>query len=186
VNGFIMKNPKKSKMKTRFYIVVLILTMVITTGYSQGKTNGEVKEDKKLDKRSQVEMMINAREFVFVPRIALPTGMKPVNISSNQYEIKFQPDFIDSYMPFFGRAYSAAAYGNDTGLKFKGKPENFTAKKSKRSFQINAVIKGQADIFRLFLSVGSEGSASLSISSDNRSTITYQGEIYALEKTKSE
>lgn len=157
--------------------------MVMTTGFSQGNTKGELKEDKKLDKRSQVEMMINAREFIFIPRIALPTGIKPVNISANQYEIKFQPDFIDSYMPFFGRAYSAVAYGNDTGLSFKGKPEKFTTVKSKKNFQINAVIKGEADIFRLFLSVGSSGSASLSISSDNRSTISYQGEIIAREKT---
>ena len=86
-------------------------------------------------------------------------------------------------MPFFGRAYSAVAYGNDTGFSFKGKPEKFTTEKSKRSFQINALVKGEADIFRLFLSVGSEGSASLSISSDNRSTISYQGEIFAPEKT---
>jgi hypothetical protein len=178
-----MKNLKNGKMKTRLYIGVLILSMVMTKGFSQVKTKGELKEDKKLDKLTQVETMINAREFVFVPRIALPTGMKPVNISANQYGIKFQPDFIDSYMPFFGRAYSAVAYGNDSGFSFKGKPEKFTTEKSKKTFQINAVVKGETDIFRLFLSVGTEGSASLSISSDNRSTISYQGEIFAPEKT---
>jgi len=178
-----MKNQKNGNMKTRLYIVVLILSVGITTSFSQGKTKGDLKKDNKLDKRTQVEMMINDREFVFVPRIALPAGMRPVNISANQYGIKFQPDFIDSYMPFFGRAYSAVAFGNDTGFRFKGKPEKFTTEKSKRSFQINALVKGEADIFRLFLSVGSEGSASLSISSDNRSTISYQGEIFAPEKT---
>jgi hypothetical protein len=170
-------------MKTRVYIVVLILSMGMTTSFSQGKTKGEPREDKKLNKRTQVEMMINSREFVFVPRMALPTGMKPVNISANQYVVKFQPDFIDSYMPFFGRAYSTVGFGNNTGFSFKGKPEKFTTEKGKKTFQINAVVKGETDIFRLFLSVGSEGSASLSISSDNRSTISYQGEINMPDKT---
>jgi hypothetical protein len=171
-------------MKSRYYLVVLLLSLVITTGFSHGKTTGEKKDEKKLEKQSQLEMMINAREFVFVPRTALPSGMKPVILTRNLYGIKFEPYFIDSYLPFFGRAYSAVGYGNDTGLSFKGKPEKFEIEKKRKTFQVTAVVKGGTDIFRLFLTVGFGGSASLSISSDNRSTISYQGEILAPEKTE--
>jgi hypothetical protein len=170
-------------MKPKIFMV-LFLSVVITPIFSKEQTRGEQKDKKKLEQLGQVEMMINAREFVFIPRIVLPTGMKPVNVAVNQYSIKFQPNFIDSYMPFFGRAYSAVGYGNDTGLTFKGKPEKFEIEKSRKTFQINVVVKGGNDIFRLFLSIGFEGSASLSISSDNRSTISYQGEISAPEKTE--
>ena len=164
--------------------MVLFLSMAINPIFSQAQTRGEQKDKKKLEQQGQVEMMINAREFVFIPSIVLPTGMKPVNVAINQYSIKFQPDLIDSYLPFFGRAYSAVGYGNDTGLTFKAKPEKFEIEKSRKSFSVNVVVKGGTDIFRLFLSVGFEGSASLSISSDNRSTISYQGEIAAPEKTE--
>jgi hypothetical protein len=150
---------------------------MMTTGFSQSKTRSELKEERKLEKRNQVEMMINAKNFVFVPQTALPEGMKPVNLSINQNYIKFKADLIDSYMPFFGRAYGAVAYSNDKGLSFKGKPEKFTIEKNKKAFQIDVVVKGETDVFRLFLSVGFEGSASLSISSNNRGTISYQGEI---------
>jgi hypothetical protein len=127
-------------------------------------------------------IMVNAKEFVFVPRTALPSGMSPVNLSINQNYIKFQPDLIDSYMPFFGNAYSGVVYSTDKGLKFIGKPESFTVEKNKNAFQIYAVVKGETDIFRLSLSVGFEGNASLLISSNNRSTISYAGEISAPEK----
>lgn len=158
--------------------------MIITPVFSQDKTRGEQKKERKLGQQEQVEMMINAKKFVFIPRTVLPTGMKPVNVAVTQYSIKFQPDLIDSYMPFFGRAYSAVGYGNDTGLTFKEKPEKFEIEKGRKTFQVNVVVKGGNDIFRLFLTVGFEGSASLSISSDNRSMISYQGVISGPEKTE--
>jgi hypothetical protein len=171
-------------MKTRISILVLILSMVMTTGFSQDKTRRESKEQKKLEKQKQIEAMVNAKEFVFIARIAMPSGMRSVNLSSNQNYVKFKPDLIDSYMPFFGSAYSGVGYGSDTGLKFKGKPELFTVERTKKAFQIDAVVKGETDNFRLSLSVGFEGSASLVISSNNRSTISYDGEISAPEKAE--
>ena len=94
---------------------------------------------------------------------------------------------IESEMPFFGKAYSGIGYGGDTGVKFKGKPEEFTVVKKAKNYQIDAVVKGTADNFRISLSVGFEGSATLSIISNNRSTISYQGEIspaQVIEKSK--
>jgi len=169
-------------MKTRFSIIVLILSVVITNGFSQEKTKKELKEEKKIEKQKQVEAMVNDTNFVFVARTALPTGMRSVNLTTNQNYVKYQPDLIDSYMPFFGKAYSGIGYGADTGLKFQGKPEEFKVEKTKKAFQIDAVVKGTTDNFKLSLSVGFEGSASLTITSNNRSTISYQGEISAPEK----
>jgi hypothetical protein len=54
--------------------------------------------------------------------------------------------------------------------------------KEKKNYQVDAVVNGTTDKYRLSLSVGFEGSASLSITSNNRSTISYQGEISAPEK----
>lgn len=171
-------------MKARVTILILILSIVMTTGISQDKTRSELKEERKLEKQKQIEAMVNSKNFVFVAQTVLPSGMEAVNLSLNQSYIKFQPDLIDSYMPFFGRAYSGVGYGTDTGLHFKGIPEKFTIEKKGKTFQINVVVKGETDIFSLSLSVGFEGSTLLSISSNNRSTISYQGEISALENTE--
>jgi hypothetical protein len=169
-------------MKTKVFYLFVAFTLIILPVAGQEKSKKELKEEKKLEKQKQVEAMINAKEFRFVGRTALPTGMRSVNLSSNPNYMKFQPEMIESEMPFFGKAYSAVGYGNDTGVKFKGKPEKFDVEKTSKAFEIEAEVKSTSDNFRISLTVGLEGSASLSITSNNRSTISYQGDIFPLEE----
>jgi hypothetical protein len=169
-------------MKTKALYLAMLFLLILKPGFSQEKSKKELKEEKKIETQKQVEAMINAKEFRFVGRTALPTGMRSVNLSSNPNYMKFQPEMIESEMPFFGKAYSAVGYGNDTGVKFKGKPEKFEVVKKSKAFEIEAEVKGSGDNFRISLSVGFEGSASLSITSNKRSTITYQGDIFPLEE----
>jgi len=177
-----VNHKKINIMKTRISISVLIVSLLITNGFSQEKTKKELKAEKKIEKQRQIEAMVNDTDFVFVARTALPTGMRSVNLTTNTNYVKFKPDLIDSYMPYFGRAYSGIGYGSDTGLKFTGIPEEFKIVKTSKAFQIDAVVKGTTDNFKLSLNVGFEGSASLTITSNSRSTISYQGEISSPEK----
>jgi hypothetical protein len=85
-------------------------------------------------------------------------------------------------MPYFGRAYSGAGYGGDAGLKFAGKPEKYTVVKEKKNYQINVEVKSDNDTYKLSLSIGFEGSATLTVISNNRSTISYNGDISAPEQ----
>jgi hypothetical protein len=169
-------------MTTRFSISVLLLSLVVSTGYSQEKTKKELKAEKKIERQRQVEAIVNDKVFVFVARTALPTGMRSVNLTTNQNYVKFKPDLIDSYMPFYGQGYSGIGYGGDSGLKFTEKPEEFTVVKTKKAYEINVIVSSTADKFRLSMNVGFEGSATLTITSNNRSTISYQGEISPPEK----
>jgi hypothetical protein len=169
-------------MKIKVFCLVAFIALIVSPGISQEMTKKELKEERKLEEMKQVDTMVNAKEFVFVARTANPMGMRPVDLTTNPNFVKFQPELIDSYMPFFGQAYSGVGYGGDTGLKFKGKPEVFTIVKNKKNYQIDASVKGETDFFRISLQVSFEGSASLSITSNNRSTISYTGEISAPEK----
>ena len=90
---------------------------------------------------------------------------------------------MDGYMPFFGTATSGIGY-NDPTIKFKDKPETFNIEKKKKNFQIDGKVKGENDIYRISLSVMFEGNASLSIISNNRGTISYQGEIFPAQAIK--
>jgi len=171
-------------MKTKITLLAFLLSMVLNTGFSQEKTKKELKEERKLEKQKEVEALVDARDFVFIARTALPTGMMSVDLTTNQNYVKFKPDLIDSYMPFFGRATGSIGYGGDQGLKFTGKPDKFTVVKKKKNYQIDAEVKGEMDLYVLSLSVGFEGSTSLTIISNNRSTISYQGEISAPVKSE--
>jgi hypothetical protein len=168
-------------MKAKISLLVFLFTLAISNGYAQEKSKKQIKEEQKIEKQNQIEAMINAREFVFTGRTALPTGYKSMDLTTTTNYVKFHPDTIDSYMPFYGRAYSGVGYGGDNGLKFEGKPTEYTVTKGKKRYQIDAVIKGERDTYRISLSVEFEGSASLSITSNNRSPISYTGSISAHE-----
>jgi len=168
-------------MKAKISVLSIILALIVTTGFAQEKSKKQIKEEKKIEKQKQIDSLVNAKTFVFIGRRAMPTGYKSVDLTTNTNFVKYQPDMIDSYMPFYGRAYSGVGYGGDEGLKFTGKPEEFTVTKGKKSYQVSATVKGEKDTFRLSLSVSFEGSASLTITSNNRSVISYSGEIIAPE-----
>jgi len=163
-------------MKTAI-IFLVIFALGITAISAQEKSKKQLKEEKKIEKQKQVEQMVNSKSFVFNAKTAMPTGYKTVNISTDSYRVKFLPEFIDSYLPYFGTAYSGVGYGGDTGLKFSGKPEEYTVTAGKKNYQVNAVVKGERDTFKIAVSVTFSGSASLTITSNNRSTITYSGDI---------
>jgi len=169
-------------MKTKISVLALLMLLIINSSFAQEKSRKQIKEEKKIEKQKQVEVLINAKEFVFVARTALPTGYRTVNLTSGSYTVKFHPDMIDSFLPFYGRAYSGVGYNNENGLKFKGKPEEFTIQKKAKNYQVNAVVKGESDVYRISMTVSSEGNSSLSINSNNRSTISYYGSISAPEK----
>jgi hypothetical protein len=170
-------------MNTKISFFLVLMSLIVTSAFPQEKTKKELKEERKLEKQKQVESMVNDTVFVFVGRTALPTGMSSVNLSSNPNYLKFQPDMIESEMPYFGKGYSGIGYGGDSGLKFKGKPEKFTVEKKKKNYQIDTNVKVGSDNFRISLSVTFEGSTSLSIISNNRNTISYEGEISPLKKS---
>lgn len=169
-------------MRIKTSISVIFLSLLMTTGYAQEKSKKELKEERKIEKQRQIDVLVNSKMFVFIGKTAFPQGFRTMDLTTNPNYVQFQPDMIKSEMPFFGRAFSGVGYGGDVGLKFEGIPQEFTIEKGKKAYQIKAVVRGDKDTYRLLLSVFFEGSATLSISSNNRSTISYNGEILKIEK----
>jgi hypothetical protein len=160
-------------MKTRYLLIVSVLMLALLTGETSGQS-----------KQEQTEMLINGRNFVFHATRALPSRGSSIDLTTNVSYVKFTPDLIDSYMPFYGRAYSGVGYGNDQGLHFKGQPEDFNIDRKKNKYQITARVRSENENFRIFLTVTPSGTASMSISSNNRESMNYQGEITPPESMK--
>jgi hypothetical protein len=163
---------------------MLLTSIIMTSAYSQEKSKKEIKEEEKLLKQQKIEALVNSKNFVFVATYALPMGASQVNLRSNPNYVRFSPDLMDGYMPFFGTSTSAIGLGGDVTIKFKDKPDTFSIEKKKNDFMIDARVKGENDVYRLSLKVMSEGNASLTIIGNNRGTISYQGEIFPPESIK--
>ncbi len=173
-------------MKTKNAIIVFFLSMVVTIGYTQEKSRKQLKEERKIEKQKQIAALVDSKEFVFIGNMAYPQGFRNIDLTTNTNYVEFRADKIKSEMPFFGRGFSNIGYGNDGGLHFEGNPKEFSVEKNKKGYLIKAVVKGTNDEYRLFLSVSLEGSTLLTINSNNRSSISYNGEIRPLDKKKVE
>ena len=62
-------------------------------------------------------------------------------------------------------------------MRFKGEPKSFTINKAKKNYEIVAVVQDPNDTYNLTLNVSFQGSATLFITSNNRSSISYQGKL---------
>ncbi|MFV7236698.1 DUF4251 domain-containing protein [Flavobacterium sp. ZB4R12] len=174
-------------MKKKTAILVIFISLLVTASYAQEKSKKQLRAERKIEKEKQIASLVDSKEFVFIGKTALGQGFRSIDLTTNSNCVEFKPDKIKSEMPFFGRGYSSVAYGSrDGGLNFEGSPKEFTVEKGRKAYQIKATVKGDTDVYQLFLSVSFGGSATLTINSNNRSTISYNGEIRPIEKKKVE
>lgn len=158
---------------------MFMMSVIMTSSYAQGLTKKELRAEENAAKQIQTEELIYSRDFVFIAKFASPMGAGQINLLSNPNFMRFNPDMMESYMPFFGTAYAGIGYSGDTGIKFKARPDSFNIQKKKKSFEIDTEVKGENDFYRISLYVTFEGSASLTVTSNHRSSISYKGEIKA-------
>ena len=154
-------------MNSKITLLVLFLAIISTAAFAQEKTK----------KQKQIEELVNSKTFVFNATKAFPKDMKPVYLT-NSY-MQFSPDQIESHLQYSDMAYSGVRFGSEAGMKFEGKPEEFTVTKGKKNYSIHAVVKGNNETYNLSLSVSSGGTSSLFITSNNQSYISYSGDITA-------
>ncbi|SHG72705.1 protein of unknown function [Flavobacterium fluvii] len=175
-------------MKTKFnynLVSFLILTVAFfsfANANAQEKTKKQIKEEAKIAKQKEVALLVDSKEFVFSPRSVSPQGGRNITLSDTSYEMEFHPDLIKSYLPYFGRGYSGVTYGGDNGMDFEGKPTVYTVEKTKKNYIIKVEVRGERDSYTIMLSVHLEGGAYLTVNSNNRSSISYDGDIEKLPK----
>ena len=170
-------------MKKKFVQMILLFLIGTVPVMAQTTDKKAEKEKKRIELENAISALVESKTFEFRANRALPTGYKSVDLTTNPNFVKFKPDLIVSEMPYFGKAYSVT-YGRDGGLKFEGKPEVYTIEKKKKNYEIEVKVKDKNDYFTINLTVAFEGSSSMSISSNNRSSISYNGEVFAPEAQK--
>jgi hypothetical protein len=175
-------------MKTKFnYTLISILALILivfslSNSNAQEKSKKQLKEEKKLKNQKQTALLVDSKEFIFVANTVMPQNGRTINLTT-EYTVEFHPDLIKSDLPFFGRAFSGVGYGGDEGMRFEGKPSDYSMEKTKKAYVIKTNVRGERDSYSMMLSVYFEGSATLSISSNNRSSISYYGDIKEFKKS---
>jgi hypothetical protein len=128
------------------------------------------------DDRVSVKEMIDTRNFVFKAQMMSPMGGRLINLTSD-YDFTVRPDSIVSYLPYFGRAYSAPINPTDGGIKFTSTKFDYKTTKRKKSWDISIQTRDVGEGYQLFLSVYNNGRATLRANSVNKQSIVFDGYI---------
>jgi hypothetical protein len=151
---------------------LLLITVVGTTFTATAQESGKPARE-----QSSIHKQIENKRFLFVAQTALPMRGRSVQLTSS-YDLRVSGDSVIAYLPYYGRAYSASMNIYDGGIKFTSVKNTFTVKDRKKGgWDITIQPADANDIRELNLTIFSNGSASLRISSNNRDPISFSGMI---------
>ena len=120
--------------------------------------------------------MVELPNFVFTPRDVNAVGVRNRDLSSG-YEISISKDTIKSYLPFFGRGYIAPLSPTDVDFDFTSTKFTYIIRPARRGWVMSIKPKDQRYLQELYFRIFDNASASLTITSNDRSSISYTGYI---------
>lgn len=124
-----------------------------------------------------IDSIILAQNYQFTPTMAIPTQMRNVNLSSSFF-LKVSPTEINSYLPYFGRAYSAPMNPSEGGIQFVSKDFTYKIEKKKdKSYEIVIETKDTPQRSKFYISTSDAGYTNVRVMEDNRQSISFNGNI---------
>ena len=110
------------------------------------------------------------------------TGSK-VSLNPVMSQLEIKPDTISAYLPYFGRSQGVITSidPDDQGIKFESTDYSYTEVQGKRGNRtITIIINDDKDRPKLILDISSTGYATLGVTFNSRSQISFNGYV---EKT---
>jgi len=168
---------KLNVMKVKLSLIACFFLMSIAPGWAQSK-----KEIREKAKAAEVQKLLESKRFSFKAQTAQPMRGGSINLTSN-YDLTIRKDTLQSYLPYFGRAYSAPMNATESPLTFNTTNFKYTSSNGKKgSKEISIEIKDQAaNVRKFYLSVSAQGYATLQVLNSNRDPISFNGYISAIK-----
>ena len=148
---------------------------VMAVAFILGCSNTRILNDDQLTDSLAVKNIIDSQHFVFIPRYVNPMGFRRRELTPG-FELSISKDSLISYLPFFGRGYTAPISPADVDFDFTSTNFTYSVKPGK-GWNISIKPKDQMYLQETYLRVFENGSASLNVISINRSSISYDGYI---------
>ena len=161
-------------LKTIIPIGILLFTCLFAMG--------EKKQKSDTAGIAKIEQLMKNREFYIEVDQAFPTGNSSITINSkygqkriggegyvslatNEGQLFILDTVASGRLPFFGRAYSTE-YGQGGGIEFKFN------------------VRNRNDVFNFYVEVYGNGKCSVNVTSNNRASISYGGDLTPIPEDK--
>ena len=157
-------------------IFISLLAVLFLIGCATTAENGMTKAEKKAQQIAKVKKMLDDRYYKVDIHMMHPQAY-PARQVSYGYSLSIHGDSILSYLPYLGRAYRVP-YGGGKGLHFDALIDDYREGYLKDDVRrIEILTHNEEDRFLYIVEVFATGSSSVYVSSDNRESIYYSGEI---------
>jgi len=164
-------------MKIISCLLVLVMTLVtMSSGLAQSKA------EKKAAEAVAAKAFVESKDFVFYAESASPMKARTIYLNTATYTLTIAGDSVVADLPYYGRVYSSS-YGSDGGIKFTSTNHDYSVTERKKGgWEISINTKNLQENFKIFLTVFSNGRASLNVVGTNRQSIQYSGNISSKKK----
>jgi hypothetical protein len=164
-------------MKKVLIIAFFIISIVtLNAQEAEKKSKKELKAEKEAKQIEETKALVESKTFVFDARNANPMKGRSITLTS-EYDVKITKDSIYSYLPYYGVAYSASYGGTDSPMIFDKPFETCDMEKTKKGYEVKVTVKNGNDKLDFSFYISETGSTNLSVSSTNRQSISYYGDI---------
>lgn len=126
-----------------------------------------------------LEELAATRNFTFVANTVEPTtGRGRSNINNVGY-LKMQGDQVQMELGYVGQRQVNQVYGRTEGMRYEGAATEIktTRNEGKNYYNLDFILRNKSELLQCNLRFLSEKQAILTINSNQRSSIRYQGEI---------
>ncbi len=166
--------------KTLLFIVMLVLGSSI---FAQ-ETRLTGKERRAAQKAEQLEKsrnLIESGAWQFNANMMLPTSGRSRSLTSS-YRVVVNNHEVNSYLPYFGRAYRADFGSTNSPLSFKGEILDLKVNVWKKGgWILSFTTSNKNDRIEFTFYISETGSASLTINSTDRQPISFNGDLAEIE-----
>ncbi|HOO84331.1 MAG TPA: DUF4251 domain-containing protein [Prolixibacteraceae bacterium] len=162
-----------------FLLISILLTLGVCAQKNERKSRRALKAERESIVFAKIDSMIMAKDYNFVARSANPMQMQTVQLTS-EYNLKVKSDSVFVFLPYYGRAYQADFSSTDGGIKLEGVMKAYTLDQKKSNYEIRFEAENRRDTYRFYLTIGKGGYASLTVNSNHRQTIIFNGIIAGL------
>ncbi len=155
----------------RLIKLTIIFAVCINTAFAQTS-----REDKKAQKLNEIRQKIASQRYTFIADYAYPQRGGSRSLTSD-YDFRVRRDSVISYLPYFGQAYFDVPYNpTDGGIKFTSTKFDYKVKERKHGgWHIEIVPRDVKNLNKVYLDVSEDGYANLSVNSNNRDPINFNG-----------
>jgi hypothetical protein len=172
-------------MKLQYDLLKKMLPLFILAAGSLSMASAQTensKTDKAAAKKALIKEWVESQNYVFQAQIAMPSGGRSRQLTTD-YDLTVTQGSVISYLPYFGRAYSAPIDPSQGGIQFTSKDFVYTAAPGKKGgWDIVIKPKDASGVQQLSLNISDQGYANLQVISTNRQPISFSGIVAAPKK----